>query len=158
MIEPPRWQVVSKTLSDYIKKALVLKDKPEKIIYVNGLFDYLSTAEVKPILKNYPGCANLRNMVLAKIAEYSADTYLRAHRQQYHRLFAVFREMYNYLLEDDSVPVRRSDRQKERAVVKFNEYIAQAAAIAQPVKPNAPPLRIKVKVLPRRSARLMNKL
>ena len=150
---PTHYQVVNKTIVDYIEQTLVLKTKPERIVYIQGLFDYLSTAAVKPLLKNAPEYANFRNSILEKIHEFSADSYLRVHRQKYHRLFAVFQELFTYLVEDDSVPVRRSEREKQHAVERFNASIvnAEAAAAAKPVS-------IKVKVLPRRSARLMNKL
>lgn len=159
---------VKSILKIYIDKASALPEKEEKVVYITGLFEYLSTADVKPLLHT-PDSANFRIMLLHKIQEFSNDPYLLTRRQQYHHLFALFREMFTYLVQDDSVPARRSERQKQRAVQLFNQRFEQCSSPAcstlakelkqwSSVKPNAPPINIKVKVLPRRSARLMNKL
>lgn len=172
-------QAVMKVLGIYVNKAVSMTEKESKLVCIAGLFDYTSTADVKALL-NTPDFAKFRNMVIEKIHEFSNDPYLLARRKQYHRLFAVFRELFTYLVQDDSIPQRRSDRQKQRAVRRFNErfeYCSSPVCIGiatelkqwSAVQPNAKhvsiqsttvpkPLSIKVKVLPRRSARLMNKL
>ena len=174
-------QAVMKVAAIYVNKAIEMKEKEPKLVCITGFFDYLSTADVKPLLHT-PDFARFRNSLLNKIHEFSNDPYLLARRKQYHRLFAVLREMFTYLVQDDSVPARRSERQKQRAVMRFNERFAHCSSpvcisIATELKqwsavqPNAKhvsitskpvavpkPLIIKVKVLPRRSARLMNKL
>ena len=172
---------VRNVLTIYVNKAAALPEKEHKVVCIAGIFDYLSTADVKPLLYR-PDFAKFRNVILNKIHEFSNDPYLLARRKQYHRLFAVFRELFTYIVQDDSVPARRSDRQKQRAVMRFNKLfepcsspvcIAVAKELKQwsAVRPNAKhvsitskpvavpkPVSIKVKVLPRRSARLMNKL
>lgn len=170
---------VRNVLTIYVNKAAALPEKEHKVICIAGIFDYLSTADVKPLLYR-PDFAKFRNVILNKIHEFSNDPYLLARRKQYHRLFAVFRELFTYIVQDDSVPARRSERQKQRAVRIFNErfdYCSSPLCISiatelkqwSAVRPNAKhvsikpvaaskPVSIKVKVLPRRSARLMNKL
>ena len=162
---------VMKVLTIYVNKATAMTEKEQKLVCIAGFFDYLSTADVKPLL-NTSDFANFRNMILKKIHEFSHDPYLLARRPQYHRLFAVFCELFTYLVPDNSLPRRRSERQKQRAVRHFNQRFAlcsspECVSIANELKtwnavrPNATaikPVSIKVKVLPRRSARLMNKL
>ena len=166
-------QAVIKVVSIYINKAAALRTKDQKLVGITGLFDYLSTANVRPLLHT-PAFAKFRMTVLKKIHEFSHDAYLRARRQQYHRLYAVLYELYTYLVEDDSVQHRRSERQKQRAVRDFNQrftYCTSPGCVSiandlqkwSAVRPDAKPaaksaVSIKVKVLPRRSARLMNKL
>jgi hypothetical protein len=159
---------VRRILAIYIDRGNGFSEKKEKIVCITGLFDYLSTADVKPLLHT-PVFATFRIMLLRKIQEFSNDPYLLARRPQYHHLFSVFREMFTYLVQDDSIPCRRSERQKQRAVIRFNKQftycssekcvgIANALAYWSAIQPNAKPVNIKVKVLPRRSARLMNKV
>jgi len=165
-------QAVMKISSIYVNKAEAMRENEQKLVCITGLFDYLSTADVRPILHT-PDFAKFRIILLNKIRKLSHGTYLRARYQQYHRLYAVFNEMYSYLMQDGSRMCRRSERQKQRAVRRFNERFAvcsnpDCVSIAtdlkrwSAVRPNAPavikPVSIKVKVLPRRSARLMNKL
>ena len=114
---------IAATLQTYLLKALAAETPKEKLVYIQGLFAYLSTAELKVVLRD-PENAKFRNMVLGKIDEYSHSTYLVERRQEYHRLYALFKEMFTYLVEDDSVPRRRSERQKEMNVRKFNREIS----------------------------------
>ena len=172
-------KAVMKVLGIYVNKAVSMTEKESKLVCIAGLFNYTSTADVKPLLHT-PDFAKFRNTLLNKIHEFSNDPYLIARRKQYHRLFAVFRELFTYIVQDDSVPQRRSERQKQRAVRRFNKRFEPCSspvciAVAKELKqwsavlPNAKhvsiepvaatkPVSIKVKVLPRRSARLMNKL
>lgn len=115
--------LIAATLQTYIEKALETEVPKEKLVYIQGLFAYLSTAELKVVLRD-PENARFRNMVLAKIDEYSRSSYLAERRQEYHRLYALFKEMFTYLVEDDSIPRRRSERQKEMNVRKFNREIS----------------------------------
>ena len=163
-------QAVMKVAAIYVNKATAMTEKEQKLVCITGLFDYLSTANVRPLLYT-PDFARLRTILLNKIHEFSHDAYLQARYQQYHRLYAVFYEMFAYLTQDNSVPRRRSERQKQRAVRDFNArftYCASPGCVSiandlqkwSAVRPDAviKPVSIKVKVLPRRSARLMNKL
>jgi len=172
-------KAVRNVLTIYVNKAAALPKKEHKVVCIAGIFNYLSTADVKQLLHT-PDFAKFRNVILNKIHEFSNDPYLLARRKQYHRLFAVFRELFTYIVQDDSVPQRRSERQKQRAVRHFNKRFEPCSspvciAVAKELKqwsavlPNAKhvsiepvaatkPVNIKVKVLPRRSARLMNKL
>ena len=156
---------VMKVLTIYVNKATAMTEKEQKLVCIAGFFDYLSTADVKPLL-NTSDFANFRNMILKKIHEFSHDPYLLARRPQYHRLFAVFCELFTYLVPDNSLPRRRSERQKQRAVRAFNTCfehcsspqcmtVASKLKYWSSIKPNqVKPVSIKVKVLPRRSARL----
>lgn len=153
-------EAVIKVLSIYVKKSNAMTKKEEKLLYVTGLFDYLSTAPVKQLL-NTPAFAEFRNTLLNNIHQLSNDPYIRARRhQEYNRLFAVMNELFTYLVQDDSVPRRRSERQKERVVRAFNarfelcstpESVSIAAELKKwsAVKPEA-----NIKMMPRRSARL----
>ena len=166
-------QAVIKVLEIYINKAMAIRPIDQKLVCITGLFDYLSTADVRPLLFT-PDFTNFQKQILEKIHEFSHDVYLLARHKQHHRLYAVFYELLAYLVPDGSLPRRRSERQKQRAVRRFNERFAvcsnpDCVSIAadlkrwSAVRPNAAPaaikpVSIKAKVLPRRSARLMNKL
>jgi hypothetical protein len=167
---------VRNVLVIYVNKCGVLPKKEQKVFVITGLFNYLSTADVKPLL-NTPKFANLRNIILEKIHEFLNDAYVRV--QQNHRTQAVLRELFTYLVQDDSVPLRRSQRQKQREVRHLNSCFDHCESICcmtiaadlkkwSAVKPDAAPvivapvavpkpvsIKVKVKVLPRRSARLM---
>lgn len=164
-------KAVQKVIGIYVDKANALPKKEQKIFCVTGLFDYLSTAEVKPILQT-AYFAKVRNILLRKIDEFSNDADVRANPHMYHRLNAVMRELFSYLVQDDSVPRRRSERQKQRAVRAFNKCFEHCSSphcvkVAGQLKhwgaiqPHpvriipVKPVSIKVNVLPRRSARLM---
>ncbi|NBS90634.1 hypothetical protein EBS67_11645 [bacterium] len=140
---------VKEVLSIYIEKATVALTKAERLYCITGFFDYLSTAEVKPLIQT-PGFALFRTILLRKIHEYTNDSAVQARPHRYHRLLAVMRELFTYLVADDSVPRRRSERLKQRAVGAFNAYCGPMNLAELP-----PAVRITVKVLPRRSARLL---
>jgi hypothetical protein len=149
---------VKEVLSIYIEKATVALTKAERLYCITGLFDYLSTAEVKPLIQT-AGFAQFRTILLRKIHEYTNDSTVQAHPHRYHRLLAVMRELFAYLVADDSVPRRRSERLKQRrrserlkqrAVCAFNAYYGLPNLAELP-----PAVRVTVKVLPRRSARLL---
>ena len=170
-------EAVRKVLDIYLKKAVALPKKEQKVFVITGMFTYLSTAEVKPLL-NTPFYAKLRPIVLTKIHEFSNDAYVR--KKENHRLRAVMHELFTYLVQDDSVPRRRSERQKQDTVRDLNSCFDHCDSIGcrtiatelkkwSAVKPpsvseasvseaNAKPaVSIRVKVLPRRSARLLAK-
>ena len=165
---------VQKVLAIYVNKVGELPKKEQKVFVTTGLFTYLSTAEVKPLL-NTPKYAKFRTVLLRKIHEFTNDAFAREKKN--HRIQAVMRELFTYLVQDDSVPPRRSERQKQRVVRHLNNCFDHCESICcmniaadlkkwSSVKPGqqevppasvaAPkPVSIKVKVLPRRSARLM---
>ena len=156
---------VEKILAIYINKANAFKEKEQKIVCIAGLFDYLSTADVKPLLQT-AHFAGFRNILLRKIHEFTNDSYIRARPSMYHQLHAVMRELFTYLVQDDSVPRRRSERQKKKAVKRFNARFTECQCTAniiiaaslkywndvQEVGTKLP--KVSIKVLPRRSARL----
>lgn len=165
---------VQKVLAIYVNKVGELPTKEQKVFVTTGLFTYLSTAEVKPLL-NTPKYAKFRTVLLRKIHEFTNDAYAR--KKKNHRIQAVLRELFTYLVQDDSVAPRRSERQKQRVVRRLNNCFDHCESIycmniaadlkkwsavkpGQQEEPPAPvaapkPVSIKVKVLPRRSARLM---
>ena len=156
---------VKKILEIYLKKGHSQMDKHKKALCITGLFDYLSTAEVKPLL-HMPAFGTLRTVLLAKIHEFKNDPYILARQGTYHRLNAVMDELFTYLVMDDSVPRRRSERQKKQTVQLFNARFQECPCADcdqmtaelkywNAYKPGAPLPPITVKVLPRRSARLM---
>ena len=161
-------EAVEKIIAIYVDKANMPQKKEQKIYCITGLFNYLSTADVKPILQT-ERFAKVRNILLRKIDDFSNHAYIVHNKHKYHRLNAVMRELFTFLVQDDSVPRRRSERQKQRAVRGFNtcfehcsspQCISVANELKQwsAVKPNQlKPVSIKVKVLPRRSARLLAK-
>ena len=164
---------VEKIIAIYVNTANALPNKEvkvfcitEKIFCITGLFDYLSTAEVKPILKT-ERFARIREILLKKIQEFSTHFYVLAYKHRYHHLISVMNELFTYLTQDASVPRRRSERQKQLAVRTFNRFfetssnpecisVATELKYWSAIKPNqVKPVSIKVKVLPRRSARLL---
>jgi len=159
-------QAVKEIILIYIKKAETMTEKHAKVECVQGLFEYLSTAEVKPLIQT-PTFAMFRNVLLHKIHEYKKDPYVIAHRQTHHRLHTVLDEMFTYLVQDDSVPRRRSDRLKTATVKRFQASLAASPASISlaaelkywnDVQAGTKLPKVSIKVLPRRSARLMNKL
>lgn len=155
-------QAVKEILTIYIKKAHTMTEKAAKVECVQGLFDYLSTAEVKPLIKT-PAFAVFRNVLLQKIHEYKRDPYVMASRQTHHRLHTVLDEMFTYLVQDDSVPRRRSERLKTATVKRFQASLATCPASISlaaelkywnDVQAGTPLPKVSIKVLPRRSARL----
>ena len=156
-------KAVKQVIIIYMNKVEALAKKEQKVFVVTGLFTYLSSAEVKPLM-NTPAFAKFRSILLRKIHEFSNDAYVR--EQQNHRLQVVLRELFSYLVQDDSVPRRQSERQKAQTVRHLNSCFAHCPSpecrlIAMElkqwsaVKPDTKPVSIKVKVLPRRSARLL---
>jgi len=134
---------IKEVLSIYIEKATEAPTKDERIFCLTGFFTYLSTAPVKPLM-NTAAFAAFRTILLRKIHEYTNDRDVQAQKHRYHRLQAVMREMFSCLVQDDSVPCRRSARLKAQVVRELNAYCAAQK-----------PVSIRVKVLPRRSARLL---
>ena len=135
-----------------------MTEKATKVDCIQGLLDYLSTAEVKSLIQT-PAFAMFRNVLLHKIHEYKKDPYVIARRQTHHRLHTVLNEMFTYLVQDDSVPRRRSERQKKQAVQRFNRSFQQCTIAAElkywnDVQAGTKLPKVSIKVLPRRSARL----
>lgn len=155
-------QAVKEIIVIYIKKAETMTEKAAKVDCIQGLFDYLSTAEVKSLIQT-PAFAMFRNVLLHKIHEYKKDPYVIARRQTHHRLHTVLNEMFTYLVQDDSVPRRRSERQKKQAVERFQVSLAACPASISlaaelkywnDVQAGTKLPKVSIKVLPRRSARL----
>jgi hypothetical protein len=162
---------VKKVIEIYVKKIEALPTKKEKVYVMTGLFTYLSTAEVKWLL-NRPAFAKYRPVLLRKSREFAKDGDVRA--KVNHRTQAVLREVYSYLAEDVSIVRRQSERQKERTVRRLNSCFDHCSSpdcmniaaelkkwsAVKPVQVVEPvqavkPVSITVKVLPRRSARLL---
>jgi len=158
-------QAVEKILAIYINRTREFTGVEDKIRCITGLFDYLSTAEVKPLLQT-PHFAGFRNMLLQKIHQFKNDPYILTRRKTYYRLHLVLDEMFTYLVQDDAVPRRRSERQKKQAVQRFNRglpdcitSVIMAAELKywNDMQAGTTLPKVSIKVLPRRSARL-NKL
>ena len=154
-------KAVEEILGIYITRTREFMEVEEKIVCLTGLFDYLSTGEVKRLLQT-PHFAAFRNMLLHKIHQFKNDQYIIAGRKTYHRLHTVMDEMFTYLVQDDSIPRRRSERQKKQAVQRFNRSFQQCTIAAElkywnDVQAGKKLPKVSIKVLPRRSARL-NKL
>ena len=159
-------QAVKEIILIYIKKAETMTEKAAKVECVQSLFEYLSTAEVKSLIQT-PAFAMFRNVLLHKIHEYKKDPYVIARRQTHHRLHTVLDEMFTYLVQDDSVPRRRSDRLKTATVKRFQASfgvcpasISLAAELKywNDVQAGTKLPKVSIKVLPRRSARVHSPL
>ena len=155
---------IRKILAIYCDKALSFTETEQKLVCIGGLFDYLSTATVKPLLLTAP-FANYRKTLMQKISDFTNDPYVQARPRIYHRLHAVMRELFTYMVQDDTVPRRRSERQKQQAVQRFNARFQECPCNVTAelnywtaVAASNPLPTIRVKVLPRRSARLMAQL
>jgi hypothetical protein len=158
----PYVEAVRKVIEIYVNKVGALEKKEQKVFVMTGLFTYLSTAEVKPLL-NTRAFAKLRPVLLRKIDELSNDPYVRENVN--HRTQVVLRELFIYLVQDDSIARRQSERQKQLTVQHLNscfEYCISPACmnIAAELKkwsavdPATAAKPVSIKVLPRRSARL----
>lgn len=169
---------VSEVLQIYVERAKGQPITAKKIGHMTVLFEYLLTEEVKPLLSGWCGRFNgVRNIILAKIHEFKADAYVLKHAEQEHRFIGVLDELFAYMVGDDTVARRRSERLREKgaeykcgcgictetagalraARAKAAEiYANQPNEVSSEVEVSAPSApKIKVKVLPRRSARLM---
>jgi hypothetical protein len=166
-------EAVSEVMQVYMKRANGQTITAKKIRHIGVLFEYLLTVEVKPLLSGWCGRFNgVRNILLAKIHEYKADAYLLSHAEEEGRFIGVLDELFAYMVGDDTVGRPEGVREKEyecgcgicvetaealrAALAKAAEiYANQSCEVSSEVvsAPSAP--KIKVKVLPRRSARLM---
>jgi hypothetical protein len=142
----------------YINKAGSFEKNEPKLVCITGIFDYLSTAEVKPLLMT-PKFAKFRQTVLRKIHEFKHSAYIR--KNGHHRLIAAMDEMFTYLVQDDSIPRRRSERQKVtlNQLNQMNTVVTvvptSSANVVVPTSTANVKPQVSIKVLPRRSARLM---
>jgi hypothetical protein len=176
---------VSEVLQIYIERAKEQPIMTKKIGHMTVLFEYLLTEEVKPLLSGWCGRFNgVRNIILAKIHEFKEDPYVLKHAEEEHRFIGVLDELFAYMVGDDTVARRRSERLREKgaeykcvcgictetagalraARAKAAEiYANQPNEVSSEVATNGSNenrgcrggVPIKVKVLPRRSARLM---
>lgn len=162
---------VMHVLAIYIEQIGELSEKDEKVCFLMGLMDYLSTAPVKAVLRT-PQFSGFREILLRKIDEFADSDYVLDRCKEYHRFYAVLNEL-NCYLSDKKEEQRRSERQKQRAVRRFNmrfeghnspycmqiakELKSWSAVPPTTIQPATiqPATNIKVKVLPRRSLRLM---
>jgi hypothetical protein len=183
---------VGDVLQIYIKRAQEQTITRTKIGHMTVLFEYLLTAEVKPLLCG--GCGGrfnkVRNMILKKIHEFKTGPYILKHAEEEQRFIGVLDELFAYMVGDDTVARRRSVRVREKgaeykcvcgicvetagalraARAKAAEiYANQSFEVSSKVEVSSEvatngnkqeggcrgTVPIKVKVLPRRSARLM---
>lgn len=156
-----------------------------RIQMVESLFTYLLTPEVKPLL-NHPRFANFRAELLLKIDQLLADSRKIAIEWPTRRRFThALLNVWNYLSVPTHVPVRCSGRLVARSVRRLDAVLqscepaaynrlkcaqkeiirlfkranslSASASVPAPVSVPVRPRIIKVKVLPRRSARLMGR-
>jgi len=150
---------VMEILNIYINKAAAVHDKEEKLVYITGLMDYLSTKEVQPLLKT-PTFARFRQCLRQKIREFIADPYIIQRPHVYHRLNTTMHELLASLTPRAmGCRRRRSERQQKQAVTQFNQRFQAPLAAAKlkywlDLQAGTPLPTVSIKVLPRRSARL----
>ena len=185
---------VADVLQIYTKRALEQTITKTKIGHMTVLFEYLLTAEVKPLVSG--GCAGrfnkVRDMILKKIHEFKTGPYILKHAEEEQRFIGVLDELFAYMVGDDTVARRQSVRLREKGVeykcvcgictetagalrvarakaaeIYANQSSEVASEVASEVSSEVATngsnqewgcrgaLHIKVKVLPRRSARLM---
>jgi len=139
-----------------------------KVETVYVLFNYLMLEKTKKIISG-PEYERYRKVMLNKVKQlkneantkstwscrsynHEANTFANHHKLKY-RLLSTLTEAEEFLLgrssqtndSSESLCLRRSDRVKNKIVAEFDKKMCTLA----------PPKRIIVKVLPRRSARLM---
>ena len=169
-------EAVSEVMQIYVGRAHGQTITAKKIRHIAVLFEYLLTVEVKPLLSGWCGRFNgVRNILLAKIHEYKADAYVLSHAEEEGRFIGVLDELFAYMVGDDTVGRPEGVREKEyecgcgicvetaealkAARAKAAEiYAKQSCEVSSEVATNGSNenrVPIKVKVLPRRSARLM---
>jgi hypothetical protein len=176
---------VADVLQIYIKRAQEQTITKTKIGHMTVLFEYLLTAEVKPLLWCAGRFNKVRNMILKKIHEFKTGPYILKHAEEEQRFIGVLDELFAYMVGDDTVAQRRSVRVREKGAEykcvcgictetagALRAARAKAAEIyanqsnevgSNEVATNGSnqewgcrgAIPIKVKVLPRRSARLM---
>ena len=174
--------LVSQTIGIYVGQALETPlCRYHRIHMMVGLFTYLLTPEVKPLL-NHEKFATFRATVLQKIEGLLTESGTMYIDWPTRRRFTLaLMNVRNYLLDPAYVPVRCSTRLVARSVglldtvlrtsdpdaytsikaakaeIKwlYKRVSSLSAAETKPVTKPAPVRLIKVKVLPRRSARLM---
>ena len=151
--------MLMRKLNYYVKMSLDAPEKSAERIYrIHVLFQYCMTAEGEPVLTSEK-YERLRGIMLGRIAEFEMDPIAKP----YLRFRRVMAELKASLLGQ---PLRRSARCRIQADhEKF--AIVEPAPVYQQVPMDYPACQcvyctshrplIKVKVLPRRSARLMQK-
>ena len=133
-----------------------------RIKHVADLFAYLLSAEVRELfwLESF---GQVRHIILNKIHEFKHNAYLLQNAQKYHCFITTMDDLFTYLVRDDKVVRRRSERLKHGAGLRSDPELQAALkqakqALGQEVaaKPvEVKPVEVKEVQPLRRSARLM---
>ena len=169
-------QVLLERLRIYITKLSAAPDyTPEKIEIVIAFFNYLLTPDIKTLLSGSDEeTARARGILLKKTDHYlnllhERPRLLKAYPKQTEALEEVMRFLTDAPNENWTQSLRRSDRVRAQIVDRFNKsfqsdievYAQLTANIArlaelQGTGPRRP--KVTIKILPRRSARLLYKV
>jgi hypothetical protein len=138
-----------------------------RIKHVAGLFAYLLSAEVRELFW-FESFGQVRHIILNKIHEFKHNAYLLQNARKYHCFITTMDDLFTYLVRDDKVVRRRSERLKHgvelrsdpelKAALKQAKQALGQEVAAKPVevKPvEVKPVEVKEVQPLRRSARLM---
>ena len=96
-----------------------------RMSHVADLFAYLPTAEVRELFW-VESFSQVRHIILKKIHEFKYNAYLLQNAQKYHRFIATMDDLFTYLVRDDKVVRRRSERLKHGAGLRSDPELQAA--------------------------------
>ena len=96
-----------------------------RMSHVADLFAYLLTAEVRELFW-VESFSQVRHIILKKIHEFKYNAYLLQNAQKYHRFIATMDDLFTYLVRDDKVVRRRSERLKHGAGLRSDPELQAA--------------------------------
>ena len=111
-----------------------------RIKHVADLFAYLLSAEVRELfwLESF---GQVRHIILNKIHEFKHNAYLLQNAQKYHCFITTMDDLFTYLVRDDKVVRRRSERLKHGVELRSDPELQ--AALKQVKEALGPKVEVK---------------
>jgi hypothetical protein len=140
---------VSAVLKIYLARANAEPlESAGRMSHVADLFAYLLTAEVRELFW-VESFSQVRHIILKKIHEFKYNAYLLQNAQKYHRFIATMDDLFTYLVRDDKVVRRRSERLKHGAGLRSDPELQaaqkQVAAAKEAMRREVEVKRVEVK-------------
>ena len=122
---------VAAILNIYLKNLRMYPGRSaERVEQINTLYEYLLSADVKPILHN-SYFDPIRSVLLTKIVEHRQDEYAMANWQICFRLFDTLDNLESFILYGVET-LRRSDRLKNQHIDRMNKLILSQDCLCLP--------------------------
>lgn len=135
---------VAAILNIYIKNIKNTQQKcPERIEQINTIYEYLLSADMKPIL-HHSYFDKLRCVILTKIVEFRQDEYVISNWQICFRFLDTLDNLENFILYGVE-SLRRSDRLKNQHIDRMNKLILAQDCLCLPCIETATNLQSYIK-------------